>query len=754
MGFDVITYALLKSYIDEHGGGGGGTTNYNSLSNLPKINSVELIGNKTATELGFTNVAITGSYADLIDRPEIPAKLSELQNDVGFILNTVDNLINYYKKSETYDKTEVNDLIGNLAVITVEIVETLPTTNISENAIYLVKIEDTNTYKQWMYINGTWADLGSTEINLENYYTKAQVDNLLNNKVDKIAGMGLSEENFTSLEKTKLNGLNNYELPVASTILLGGVKPDGTTVTVDSDGKLSVVSSPQTSEINDDIVSSSTTWSSNKISDEIETVSEVVNDINIAQKTVNKRGIKELLNQESIFSMSVATTNGTASETLVDKTIDLIGSIEDYDFLQIYAKVNSTSRKLNYDATTITLPIVYNDSNTINLQDNSVVYIICSQGSSAVGAFGAFHFVLTAWFKSPTQLYIRSVFNPLTSVDYNAFSISSIKGVQLDSVTIDPVEYVNTNSGIEDTPVGHILSLMGKTAPDHYLICDGTIYNISDYPYLSQYIKDQFGSFNFFGGNGTTTFAVPDLRGEFLRGTGTATRNTGSGESVGIHQDGTLIPNVYNVGESIQVNTGAVTSEYDGVERTDTATTRLNYVKVNATQTSSASNAPAKYTVRPTNTAVLYCIKYEPTYFMNIQGLIEETVLWEGSTICTCLESQYNSLNQDITLIDNIFNYDKIAFWYSWYRSSDGLVMGFETKEFQTQYLKVGTTNDRVFMDIYYAFTMALSMAFTSNNTIRLLNTYGHNLNETSGTGIKFSKIVGIKYKTFPTGGN
>ena len=39
-------------YIALHpGGGGGGTTNYNGLENKPKINGVELRGNKTSADL-------------------------------------------------------------------------------------------------------------------------------------------------------------------------------------------------------------------------------------------------------------------------------------------------------------------------------------------------------------------------------------------------------------------------------------------------------------------------------------------------------------------------------------------------------------------------------------------------------------------------------------------------------------------------------------------------------------------------------
>jgi hypothetical protein len=55
-------------------------------------------------------------------------------------------------------------------------------------------------------------------------------------------------------------------------------------------------------------------------------------------------------------------------------------------------------------------------------------------------------------------------------------------------IVIDPVEHVNTEQGLEDTPVGHIISHMGTVAPKHYLICDGAEYNIADYSHLAQHI--------------------------------------------------------------------------------------------------------------------------------------------------------------------------------------------------------------------------------------------------------------------------
>lgn len=54
--------------------------------------------------------------------------------------------------------------------------------------------------------------------------------------------LSLSGESYTSAEKTKLAGIeagaNAYTLPAASPSTLGGVKPDGTTITVEPDGTI------------------------------------------------------------------------------------------------------------------------------------------------------------------------------------------------------------------------------------------------------------------------------------------------------------------------------------------------------------------------------------------------------------------------------------------------------------------------------------------------------------------------------------
>jgi len=61
-------------------------------------------------------------------------------------------------------------------------------------------------------------------------------------------------------------------------------------------------------------------------------------------------------------------------------------------------------------------------------------------------------------------------------------------------------------------PVGSVLAYAAPTAPDGWLLCDGSHYSKDTYPRLFAIIGTQFG------GNGTPQFYVPDLRGRVARG--------------------------------------------------------------------------------------------------------------------------------------------------------------------------------------------------------------------------------------------
>ena len=74
-----ITYTNGTTTSFQVTNGESGTTDYSDLENKPKINNVELNGNKSLQDLG---VQPRGDYAL---NEDIPTKTSELQNDSGFI---------------------------------------------------------------------------------------------------------------------------------------------------------------------------------------------------------------------------------------------------------------------------------------------------------------------------------------------------------------------------------------------------------------------------------------------------------------------------------------------------------------------------------------------------------------------------------------------------------------------------------------------------------------------------------------------
>lgn len=196
---DIVTYALAKKMASSVAS--GITTALNGKQNVLTAGTGVTIDN---TDPANPEISANVDYTNLINKP---TKLSDFTNDEDFIDNTVNNLTNYYLKTETYTQTEVNDLISQLTSLSAEIVETLPTENISTTTIYLINVSGTNNYNQWMYINSAWANLGVTSVDLLNYYTKEQADTLLDSKVDKVLGKGLSTNDFSNAYK---DTLDNY----------------------------------------------------------------------------------------------------------------------------------------------------------------------------------------------------------------------------------------------------------------------------------------------------------------------------------------------------------------------------------------------------------------------------------------------------------------------------------------------------------------------------------------------------------------
>lgn len=135
-----------------------------------------------------------GSVIDAYTKAEADEKFALKTDLQGFITNTVDDLVNYYTKSEVYTKQEVADLIGQISSISFEVVDQLPATGES-NKIYLVPKTpgSQDSYNEYVYINSGWERIGSTDIDLSQYATLDQVTSQISTAV-----AGLASEEFVT----------------------------------------------------------------------------------------------------------------------------------------------------------------------------------------------------------------------------------------------------------------------------------------------------------------------------------------------------------------------------------------------------------------------------------------------------------------------------------------------------------------------------------------------------------------------------
>ena len=107
------------------------------------------------------------------NRTDINKILSE------YITKAVNDLQNYYLKEE------IDEKISSIPKFSIEVVETLPTENISTTTIYLVLTgeETDNIYTEYIYTD-KWEKLGTQKIDLTNYYTISQITELLKKKAN------------------------------------------------------------------------------------------------------------------------------------------------------------------------------------------------------------------------------------------------------------------------------------------------------------------------------------------------------------------------------------------------------------------------------------------------------------------------------------------------------------------------------------------------------------------------------------------
>ncbi|MFW5799441.1 MAG: phage tail protein [Spirochaetota bacterium] len=152
-------------------------------------------------------------------------------------------------------------------------------------------------------------------------------------------------------------------------------------------------------------------------------------------------------------------------------------------------------------------------------------------------------------------------------------------------------------------PPGTILTYSAEIPPDGYLICDGSELARDVYSNLFNIIGELYGS-----GDDVSTFNIPDLRGEFIRGFDNG-KGVDVDREIGSYQEGTK--HVWISGN---------TNNYLYFPRDSVAVKPVNYEEVeNGSKhrlahetaiTGTASATQTLYKSRPRNIALNYIIKY------------------------------------------------------------------------------------------------------------------------------------------------
>ena len=204
-------------------------TKLNSIESGAEVNKINTI------QVNGVSLTINNKTVDV----PVPTTTSQLTNNSGFITNAVNNLTNYYLKSETYTQAEVNSLIGAITTIDIRVVQQLPTTDISTTTIYFTPKQNPvspNIYDEYVYVNNSWELIGTTQIDLSDYYTKTQVDNLIVDFVtDTELSTALANKQDVLTAGNNINISNNTISAIDTTYTAGnGLSLTGTEFSADT----------------------------------------------------------------------------------------------------------------------------------------------------------------------------------------------------------------------------------------------------------------------------------------------------------------------------------------------------------------------------------------------------------------------------------------------------------------------------------------------------------------------------------------
>lgn len=250
-----------------------GTTNYNDLTNKPSINNIILTGNQTTESLGL-------------------ASSSELENIESTLTQKVNytDLTNYYTKKESDASFATQDELNTKADATeldnYALKSEIPTSTsqLTNDSGFLTSIPDeyitTTELNSTLSVYAKTSDVPSktSDLNNDSGFITKDVNDLTNYTLSSSLSTVATTGSYSDLND-KPTIPEPYTLPVATNQTLGGVKVDGTTITITEDGTISSNQS-STSGVQAD---GNNTWTGTNLYPEKSNISFAYNDLDDTQ---------------------------------------------------------------------------------------------------------------------------------------------------------------------------------------------------------------------------------------------------------------------------------------------------------------------------------------------------------------------------------------------------------------------------------------------------------------------------------------
>lgn len=210
----------------------------------------------------------------------------------------------------------------------------------------------------------------------------------------------------------------------------------------------------------------------------------------------------------------------------------------------------------------------------------------------------------------------RLRFSGALTLTHNGTSLILPGGANITTAAGDIAEFVSDNSGnwrcvfytvasaapvASVFPSGMVAPFAISTAPAGWLECDGAAVSRTTYAALFAAIGTTFGS-----GDGSATFNLPDLRGEFVRGWDNG-KGTDSGRTFGSSQTDAFQGHWHDYEGNYSLASGSTTN-MENINGAPYNTSFSDKVKGAVTDGSNGTPRTADET-RPRNIALMYCVK-------------------------------------------------------------------------------------------------------------------------------------------------